>query len=328
MDEIFENILGQALQKQATDIHIVLKEQCSISFRIFGELLSFKKLNKDKGCKLINYIRFKAKIDINYRLKPQTGHYNYLHHQNMYYLRISSLPSQEVDSLVIRILNNHKDLTLQQLTVLPKANRFLKSIITRNAGLFVVSGATGSGKSTTLYTLLDSINQHQRRNIVTLEDPIEIKKEYCLQIQINERMGITYENSLRQILRHDSDIIMIGEIRDKQTAKLAITCALTGHLVFTTIHASSCLTTIRRLLNLEILTIDLEDILIGVMTQRMLYQKNNHAPIVLMECMEQKEVQEYLQKGLAEYNTFQENARYLVNNQYVERNLVKEYFNE
>ena len=89
------------------------------------------------------------------------------------------------------------------------------------------------------YALLDAINQRYSKNIVTLEDPIEIKKDYCLQLQINERLGITYQNSLKQILRHDPDIIMIGEIRDEQTAKLAITCALTGHLVLTTLHSSN-----------------------------------------------------------------------------------------
>ena len=178
------------------------------------------------------------------------------------------LPGKDIDSIVVRILNNHRNLSLDELTVFKDVKDFLNQIVKLNAGLFIVSGATGSGKSTTLYTLLDTINKFEQKNIVTLEDPIEIKKSYCLQIQINDKLGITYNNSLKQILRHDPDVIMIGEIRDEQTARLAITCALTGHLVLTTIHSSNCLTTIRRLLNLGVLKIDVEDVLIGVMAQK------------------------------------------------------------
>lgn len=328
MDELFTSIMYHALEKNATDIHIVIKKQCTISFRALGKLIVYKTYSMEEGSKLINYIRFKAKIDINYRLKPQTGQYCYKIDTQTFYLRVSSLPSQNMDSIVIRILNNYQSLTLAQLTPYPNAIAFLQSIIKRQSGLFVISGATGSGKSTTLYTLLDTIHQTYNKNIVTLEDPIEVKKEYGLQIQINESMGITYQNSLRQILRHDPDIIMIGEIRDQETAKLAVTCALTGHLVFTTIHAGNCLMTIRRLLNLEILTIDLEDILVGVMTQKMIYKKDSKEPMVLMEYMDKKEIQRYLHKELEHYTTFDNMTQYLINHDYLNASQLQEYLDE
>lgn len=328
MDDIFNSIMHRALEDNATDIHIILKRECHISFRTLGELILYKTCSIEEGNKLINYIRFKAKIDMNYRLKPQTGHYTYLLNKQILYLRVSSLPSQDMDSIVVRILNHYKSLSLNQLTPFPPVIKFLHSIIKKQSGLFVISGATGSGKSTTLYTLLDTIHDTCNRNIVTLEDPIEVKKEYGLQIQINESMGITYESSLRQILRHDPDVIMIGEIRDQETAKLAITCALTGHLVFTTIHAGNCLMTIRRLMNLEVLQVDLEDILIGVMTQKMLYKKESKKPIVLLEYMEKAEIKKYLYNGFEQYTTFANMANYLVKNSYISQKQIEDYLDE
>lgn len=318
MDELFEKILNHAINYKTSDIHILMKQKCSVSFRQHGDLVLYDTFESHIGLKLFNYIRFKSNIDINYRLRPQTGHLNYIYQNQIYYLRISSLPGRELDSIVIRILNNHQQIALDKLTIFKETTVFLKHITTFEAGLFIVSGATGSGKSTTLYTLLDSINATQQRNIVTLEDPVEIKKEYCLQIQINEKLGITYNNSLKQILRHDPDVIMIGEIRDEQTARLAVTCALTGHLVLTTIHSSNCLTTIRRLLNLGLLKIDIEDVLIGIICQKMLYHKYTHQPLILPEYLNRQKILTFFNNEPVKYQTFEMNAKYLLKNNLVD----------
>lgn len=328
MDELFEKILNHAIECKTSDIHILLQQQCTISFRQFGNLVLYDKFDYSIGLRLFNFIRFKSNIDINYRLKPQTGHLNYVFQNKTYYLRISSLPGKELDSIVIRILNNHHKISLDNLTVFKDTVTFLKHITTLNSGLFIVSGATGSGKSTTLYTLLDEINTHHKKNIVTLEDPIEVKKDYCLQIQINDKLGITYANSLKQILRHDPDVIMIGEIRDEQTARLAITCALTGHLVITTVHSSNCLTTIRRLLNLGILKIDLEDVLVGVISQKMLYNKQTKKPMILVEHLNHKNIINFFNHGIVAYDTFKQNAQYLLENNMVDKNQVVGIINE
>ncbi len=328
MNDLFEKIINHAITYKTSDIHLLLKQQCTISFRQHGDLVIYDALEYKQGIKLMNYIRFKSNIDINYQLRPQTGHLNYLYDDRIYYLRVSSLPGKDIDSIVIRILNNHHKLSLDELTLFKDTRDFLKQIVTLDSGLFIVSGATGSGKSTTLYTLLDTINQSYQKNIVTLEDPIEIKKSYCLQIQINEKLGITYNNSLKQILRHDPDIIMIGEIRDEQTARLAITCALTGHLVLTTIHSSNCLTTIRRLLNLGVLKIDVEDVLVGVMSQKMLYHKNKHTPLVLPEYLDRSKICDFFNNQSVSYNTFKDNAKILLENNLVNYQQVAGIFYE
>ena len=328
MNDLFEKIINHAIDYKTSDIHLLLKQHCTISFRQHGDLVLYNTLEYRIGIKLMNYIRFKSNIDINFQLKPQTGHINYIYENKTYYLRISSLPGKDVDSIVVRILNNHHQLSIEELTIFKDTRNFLEQIVNLDSGLFIVSGATGSGKSTTLYTLLATINQRYHKNIVTLEDPIEIKKSYCLQIQINEKLGITYNNSLKQILRHDPDIIMIGEIRDEQTARLAITCALTGHLVLTTIHSSNCLTTIRRLLNLGVLKIDVEDVLVGVLSQKMLYHKDKHTSIILPEYLDKNMINIYFSEQIVNYVTFRDNAQYLLDNKIVNFQQVAGIFYE
>lgn len=293
MHELFDRIIYNALKQGATDIHLQSKNNGSISFRVYGKIRLFENLDNEEIIRLINYIRYISKIDLNYHLKPQTGHYRYYCNHQYYHLRISNLAGKDNQTLVIRILNNHPYISLDKISYLQEVQHFLKHIVTREHGLFIISGATGSGKSTTLYALLDEINKRYHKNIITIEDPIEIDKDYCLQIEINEKQGINYEASLKQILRHDPDIIMIGEIRDSATAALAITCSLTGHLVLTTLHASHCINTIKRLINLGITRLDLSDVLIGIMTQQIHYTNVNEL-IVISEYMTEQEIHHYI----------------------------------
>lgn len=310
MDELFTSLLNSSIKKGVSDIHITVGSDCKIYKREYGELKLLRVLEETQGKKLVNYLRFISNIDINYLSKPQTGNYQYLYKDKIYYLRISSLPGKDLDSVVIRILNTFQGITsIEKLTPLKETVSFLRSIVDKKWGLFIISGPTGSGKSTTLYTLLEEINKITNKSIVTLEDPIEIHKSFGLQIQINERQGITYESSLRQILRHDPDIIMIGEIRDKETAKLAVTCALTGHLVLTTIHSGSAISTIKRLLNLGISEIDIIDILLGVLCQEMLY--NNNQPIVNSEFIDRNNIISYLNNENIRFKSFSENYNHL-----------------
>ena len=311
MNELFERIIFNALQINATDIHLQSKNKGTIKFRVNGKMKLFEEISSEEIKKLINYIRFISKIDLNYHLKPQTGHFKYHYLDKDYNLRISNLVGKDNETLVIRILNNHEHISLDNISQMNEVKDFLKRIVTKEHGLFVISGATGSGKSTTLYALIDEIYKTYKRNIITIEDPIEIDKDYCLQIELNEKQGITYEKSLRQILRHDPDIIMIGEIRDEKTAALALTCSLTGHLVLTTIHASHCINTMKRLMNLGISKLDLSDVLIGVMAQKMKYDKHDHL-IVVSEFMEQDEILHYLNDNYSHYFDFHQ-AKIILN---------------
>ena len=262
MDELFETIFFKALKADSTDIHFKLTDHLSIQFRVFGELQPYQEYEKTTGAKIMNYLKYKSFINVNYKMVPQTGAFHYYLNEHIYFLRVSYLPGMDFESIVIRILNNHENITINEISEIDDFTFYLNEVCYQKSGLFLVAGATGSGKSTTLYAILDKIIEMGGRNVVTLEDPIEIVKEHCLQIEMNESMGIDYYNSLKQILRHDPDVIMIGEIRDEKTAKLAITCALTGHLVLSTIHASNSLLVIKRMLNLGINETDLEDVLI------------------------------------------------------------------
>jgi type II secretory ATPase GspE/PulE/Tfp pilus assembly ATPase PilB-like protein len=328
MQDEFERIIFHALQDRVTDIHIILKEDCSIYYRKVGKLIKYTMYHYEEGHKLINYIRFLSKVDMNYQWKPQTGSYVLENRKQRYYLRVSSLPGNKVDSLVIRILNNHTTLDIHSISYFSDTRAFLLEVTKKKQGLFIVSGATGSGKSTTLYTLLDTIHELEQKNIITLEDPIEVEKEYCLQMQMNENQGITYQDTLKQVLRHDPDIIMVGEIRDSETAKLAVNCALTGHLVLTSLHAGDCITTIQRLLHLDISKLDLQEILIGIVNQTMIYKTKLNKPIVLSEFMNKEQIHSYFMSGSTMYTTYGNHAKQLVKDDVVQYEEVSEYLYE
>lgn len=324
MDDLFEDIIYQALKQQATDIHFKLSDRLIIMFRVFGELTFFRELEKKEGERLLNYLKYKSFINVNYRMLPQTGAFNYYIDDHIYFLRVSYLPGMHFESIVIRILNNHKKITISELSEIKDFTEFLAQICKKRQGLFLVSGATGSGKSTTLYTILDRIIEMGGRNIVTLEDPIEMVKDHCLQIELHEELGINYADSLKQILRHDPDVIMIGEIRDEKTAQLAITCSLTGHLVLSTIHASTAPLVIKRMLNLGVSATDLEDVLIGIVSQRMKYDLKNRRNIVLPELLTKKQIHDLIEHKDVHYETFRDNAIRLVRDKNCDPYLFKE----
>lgn len=323
MEELFEKIIYRALLKNATDIHFLLKKHLKIHFRIFGQLLPYDSLNYEIGSKLMNYMKYQSSINTNYRLLPQTGDFKISIQNKNYYLRVSYLPSNDFESIVIRILNNKEILSIDELTYQSDMKKFLYWLIHQKSGLFLISGATGSGKSTTLYTLLKEMIHKFHINVITIEDPIEVHIEHCLQIELNEKLGITYQQTLKQILRHDPDVIMIGEIRDADTAQIALTCALTGHLVLTTIHASSAPLSLKRLINLGIHEVDIIDVTIGVMTQKMLYDKENQRMVVLSEFMKKEEIKDYLNNQQLHYSSFQQQALKLI-----EEGFSKELYNE
>ena len=298
MDELFEDIIFEALKHNATDIHFKLQDQLSIALREYGQLVPFRTLDHDTGAKLMNYMKYRSFINVNYKMTPQTGSFHYVLNDHTYFLRVSFLPGMHFESIVIRILNNHDEISIQDLSEIKDFTDFLGEICKKRQGLFLVSGATGSGKSTTLYSVLDRI--------------IEMVKDHCLQIEMHEELGIDYHSSLKQILRHDPDVIMIGEIRDSKTAKLAITCALTGHLVLSTIHASTAPLVIKRMLNLGVSDTDLEDVLVGIVSQRMKYDAKNKKVVVLPELLRKHQIREFLHHEDVHYTTFKDNAELLI----------------
>lgn len=277
MEHVLEYILLNALKKEASDIHLTTQSSnVSLTLRIKENLIFQQNFSLEEGMKLINYIKYLSHIDLNFRLLPSTGQFSYFLQQRKYDFRVSSIPTLQGDHIVVRILHLGKRLSLEELTPQSKAIDYFEHLLAYDAGLIVIGGPTGEGKSTTLHALLKSWYQKKQVNIITIEDPIEIIVPEFTQVQVNFNAGIDFDNSLKQILRHDPDIVMIGEIRDEISAALALRCALTGCLVVATIHAKNCKGAFSRLVNLNITTEELQEVMISILSQRLVYQ--NHQP--------------------------------------------------
>ncbi|TGA96410.1 type II/IV secretion system protein [Sporolactobacillus shoreae] len=208
-------------------------------------------------------------MDIGERRLPQSGAMITVINHDTLSLRMSTLPTPYNESLVIRLLPQNKTLSISDLSVFDEAVKSLSSLLNYENGLILVSGPTGSGKTTTLYTLMAALQKRYHARIITLEDPIEKRNETFVQMEVNEKANFTYADGFKAILRHDPDIVMIGEIRDEETAKLAVRASLTGHLVLSTVHASDAAGTLRRLTELGIPRFDLRDTLVGVIAERL-----------------------------------------------------------
>lgn len=262
-------IVKKAIITGASDVHIIPCDRSSkIQFRVDDRLVFLESITNLQAEKLISHLKFISKMDIGERRKPQSGSILMIVNNNKINIRISTLPTAPHESMAIRILPQNETNSLQTLTTFPKQNLLLKSLVKNKHGLILVSGPTGSGKTTTIYSLLNDVNKLNKR-IICIEDPIEKRNDAFIQLQINEKAGLTYANLLKAVLRHDPDIIMIGEIRDEATAKIAIRAAMTGHLVISTIHAKNCIGSVFRLKEFGIKPIDIKETIVGLISQRL-----------------------------------------------------------
>ena len=274
IEQISERIIEEACALRASDIHIVPKEQETlIHFRVDDDLIEKHSMKKEICERIISHLKFLASMDIGERRRPQNGALSIATTNINVHLRLSTLPTIHEESLVIRILPQEKIPPITQLSLFPATTNKLLSILNHSHGLMIFTGPTGSGKSTTLYSLIHYAKRHFNRNIITLEDPVETKSEEVMQVQVNEKAGITYAAGLKAILRHDPDIIMIGEIRDRETAQIAIRASLTGHLVLSTMHTRDAKGAIYRLLEFDVSLSEIEQTLIAVSAQRLVQLK-------------------------------------------------------
>jgi competence protein ComGA len=269
--EILANrIISDAVQNQATDIHILPRRKDTlIQFRLTTKLVPRLSLPKEECERLISHFKFSANMDIGERRRPQNGAIIWEINDEPLGLRLSTLPSNGRESLVIRLLPQHEQIPFYQLSLFPLMTRKLLALLKHAHGLIILTGPTGSGKSTTLYSLLNETAHLFQRNVITLEDPIEKNYDSVLQVQVNEKAGITYATGLKAILRHDPDIIMVGEIRDSETAKIAVRAALTGHLVLSTMHTRDAKGAVYRLHEFGVNWLEVEQTLIAVTAQRL-----------------------------------------------------------
>jgi competence protein ComGA len=212
-------------------------------------------------------------LDANAFNKPQSGSFSYFYRGHNYDFRLAVLRTAKITSGVLRILNNHGTLTIQDLSPDYKTQKTMQDWLKLTSGLVVLSGPTGSGKTTTLYTLISSLKD---KAVYSLEDPVEVIQENVIQLEINEKTGMSYSEGIKQILRHDPDLMMIGEIRDETAAKMAVRAALTGCLVMTTVHAGSIQQAIDRLLELGVSRTDLADVSQAFSNQRLLKESDSN----------------------------------------------------
>lgn len=277
-------VVLQAIRRGASDIHIEpSRKYAAVRFRIDGQLIEMLRPRRDMYPAIVSRIKVMAKLDIAEQRLPQDGRCQVAADGKEIDLRVSTLPTVLGEKVVIRVLDKGRlSFDLERLGIPGKALLSIKEILKKPYGLILVSGPTGSGKTTTLYSALELIKSVQR-NIVTVEDPVEYQMELINQVQTDAARGVNFASALRSILRQDPDVIMVGEIRDAETAQVAVQAALTGHLVISTLHTNDSISAITRLRDMGLESFKLAAALAGVIAQRLVrticpHCKSSHFP--------------------------------------------------
>ncbi len=287
-----DSLLEEAISRRASDIHLRPGEHdVVILLRIDGVLLEIRRGKHSNLSAIVSRIKIIGGMNIAERRLPQDGRHMVRQGDRTIDLRLSIMPTVHGESVVIRILDTRQSLkTLDQIGFNGRDVERFRDLISHNQGIVLVTGPTGSGKSTTLYAALNGIKS-SGVNIITVEDPVEYQIDGIRQIQVKPQIGYTFARALRHILRHDPDVIMVGEIRDQETAMMATESALTGHLVLSTLHTNSAATTITRLLEIGIAPYLLNASLLGVLAQRLVRRNCPH-------CLVEEEVSAHVRSTL------------------------------
>ena len=266
-NKIEDEIIWEAIDKKASDLHFDI---VYVRVRIDGILSLLYIITKEEYSAILSRIKIKSSLDITEHRRPQDGKITMDIDGNTYDLRVSIIPVVFGEKIVLRILyNNGFNYCIDNLKLLPKQRLELEKIINKNTGLVIVNGPTGSGKSTTLYTILNYVNKSEV-NVVTLEDPVEVIINGVNQMMVNSKEGVSFANGLRSIMRQDPDVIMVGEVRDEETAVMAVRAALTGHKVYTTIHSTEPREVYLRLEEMGIKSYLIRESLVGIISQRLI----------------------------------------------------------
>jgi type IV pilus assembly protein PilB len=267
---LVESIIQSAMDARASDIHFEPQETgLRVRFRIDGSLIPHADIPRAQLPAVVARLKVLCVMDITESRKPQDGRMRFDEHGRIFDIRVSSVPTVNGEKMVLRILDKAAVLVpLQKLGFLPAQQKRFEALVRQPHGMTLVVGPTGSGKSTTLYSSLNLLND-SKRNIMTLEDPVEYNVPGLNQVQINPRVGLTFAGGLRSFVRQDPDVILVGEIRDRETAEMAIQAALTGHLLLSTLHTNSAVGTMARLSNLGVDPFLIAQALSGVISQRL-----------------------------------------------------------
>jgi len=268
--KIVNAILQQAIKDNASDIHIEPQQRgVRVRFRIDGVLHEVMKVPKYVHAPLVSRVKIMADMNIAERRLPQDGRIHIRMAKKDYDLRVSSIPTQYGEKIVMRILDKSSVLIgLDKLGLYPETQALIMDLCSQPNGMVISSGPTGSGKTTTQYSIMNIINSVEK-NIITIEDPIEYQLPGLNQVHVNRKAGLTFSNALRSFLRQDPDIIMVGEVRDLETAEIAVQAALTGHLVLTTLHTNDAPSTVTRLVDMGVEPFLIAASVIGAVAQRL-----------------------------------------------------------
>ena len=295
-----DGLLEDAVNRRASDIHLRPGEhEVVILFRIDGVLMEMRRIKPGNLAAIVSRIKIIGGMNIAERRLPQDGRHLVRRGARTIDLRLSIMPTVHGESVVIRILDTQQSMkTLDQIGFNAEDAARFAELTSHNQGILLVTGPTGSGKSTTLYAALNGIKD-SGVNVITVEDPVEYQIDGIRQIQVKPQIGYTFARALRHILRHDPDVIMVGEIRDQETAMMATESALTGHLVLSTLHTNSAATTVTRLLEIGIAPYLLNASLLGVLAQRLV---RRNCP----ECLVEEAVPGHVRQalGIAEDELF------------------------
>ena len=277
---IVDNVISYALSLRSSDIHMeVFKDYIIMRYRIDGVLHEILRVPKEVHPAIVARIKLLSELKIDEHSKPQDGRFRYKSAATLVDIRVSIMPTFYGEKIVMRLLRSTtRPLSFKELGMLDDTAKFLEDNIKKSYGMVLVTGPTGSGKTTTLYSVLSLLNKPEV-NIVTIEDPIEYDINYVNQTQINPAAGITFANGLRSFLRQDPNVMMVGEIRDAETAEVAVQAALTGHLVLSTLHTNDAPTSIPRLMDMNVPPFLVSAVLNAILAQRLVRK-------VHLECIE------------------------------------------
>ncbi|MGE0206847.1 MAG: GspE/PulE family protein [Candidatus Babeliales bacterium] len=267
---LVDELIASAIKRSASDIHVEMyPDALRIRYRIDGLLYDQAPCSAALAPQIISRIKILARLNIAEKRIPQDGKFSFLYNNESIDLRVSTFPSVYGQKIVIRILDrSHMVIALETLGMQQEMLQKIQDLLCKQSGFFLVTGPTGSGKTTTLYAALSKLNTAEK-NIITLEDPVEYNLASITQGQIRPESGFTFACGVRSMLRQDPDVVMIGEVRDKETARSAIEAALTGHIVLSTVHTNDAPSTVMRLMDMGIEPFLLNAALSGVLAQRL-----------------------------------------------------------
>lgn len=334
VEDIQKIILEEAIDLNASDVHMEPRNnEVVIRLRVDGKLIVTRKLLLEEYRILLQTIKLNANMDITEKRVPQDGKLSFEYNNSNFDIRVSSLPVSKGEKVVLRILKQEGLIVnLDSLSFTREQSKKLRNMLAIKNGIVLVTGPTGSGKSTTLYSMLNTVKSSEI-NITTLEDPIEIEIDGINQVALNKKIDLDFASGLRSILRQDPDVIMVGEVRDSETAKISIRAALTGHKVFTTIHTKTPHEVFLRLMDMGVEDYLLRDSIIGIISQRLIRilckkckKKISHSVI------SDKPVELYESIGCEVCNYTGYKGRKLVAsiveiNDYIKKHLLKQQYN-